>query len=166
MALQHTALTSSEVHEPKHITSASTGDAGKVITPSSTSSGESELRNLTESEITSKKGFLEATLADVSTASSVYIVAPFNGIITKIYTVLQGTIATADSTVTTYISAVAVTGSAVTVAYSGSAAGDIDSATPTALNTFSEGELITITSDGASSNAVGLNIVLVCTRTS
>lgn len=164
--LQHSTLTSSQVHEPKHITSSSTGDSGKVITPSGTSAGTSELRNLLESEISSKKDFIYATLTDVSTASSVYLVAPFNGTITAIYSVLQGAIATADSTVTTYIAGTAVTSSALTVAYSGSAAGDIDSATPSALNTFSEGQKITITTDGASTNTVALNLILVCTRTS
>ena len=114
--LQHSTLTSSQVHEPKHITSASTGDAGKVITPSGTSAGTSELRNLLESEISSKKSFIYLTLSDISTASSVYTVAPFNGTITKIYSTLQGAIATADSTVTTYIAGVFYTTNCLTVA--------------------------------------------------
>lgn len=163
--LEHSTLTTSQVHEPKHITSASTGDTGKVITPSSTSGGTSELRYLVESEITSKKDYLQTTLTDISTASSVYIVAPFAGTITKIYTALQGAIITADSVITVSIGGVAVTGGTVTVAFTASAAGDIDSATPSAANTFTEGQLIRIQTDGGSANTVALTVTLVCTRT-
>lgn len=49
--LEHTALGSSQVHEPKHITTAGTGDAGKVITPDSSTAGVSELRLLKIDEI-------------------------------------------------------------------------------------------------------------------
>lgn len=47
----HRTLTSADVHEPKWITSATTADAGKVITPSSSTSGISTLRKLTETDI-------------------------------------------------------------------------------------------------------------------
>lgn len=47
--LDHTNLNTSQVHEPKHISATTSSDAGKVITPSS--SGESELRNLTPDEV-------------------------------------------------------------------------------------------------------------------
>lgn len=49
--LEHTALNSSQVHEPKHITSATTSDAGKVITPSGSTNGVSELRLLQLDEL-------------------------------------------------------------------------------------------------------------------
>lgn len=47
--VQHTTLTSANVHEPKHITDTTIADAGKVITPSG--SGASELRSLTPEEV-------------------------------------------------------------------------------------------------------------------
>lgn len=162
---EHSTLTTSQVHEPKHITSSATGDAGKVITPSSTVAGTSVLRNLTDTEISSKKSYLAATIADVSTASSIYIPAPFAGTITKIYTALQGAIAGADSIISTTINGVAVTGGNITVAFTGSAAGDIDSSTPSAANTFTEGQVIRVITDGGSTNAVALTVTLVCTRT-
>lgn len=163
--LEHSTLTTSQVHEPKHISAAATSDAGKVITPSSTTAGISELRNLTETEITSKKTYLRATITDISTASSVYIPASFAGTIDKIYTVLQGAITGADSVITATIGGVAVTDSSITVAQSGSAAGDLDSSTPSAAKTFSEGQVIRIITDGGSTNTVALEVVLVCTRT-
>lgn len=45
--IQHSALPNSELHEPKHILTSTTADAGKVITPSSVTSGTSQLRLLT-----------------------------------------------------------------------------------------------------------------------
>jgi len=47
--VDHTNLNTSQVHEPKHISASTSADAGKVITP--TSSGASELRNLTADEV-------------------------------------------------------------------------------------------------------------------
>lgn len=49
--LEHTALNSAQVHEPKHITSATTSDTGKVITPSSSVNNISQLRYLRLNEL-------------------------------------------------------------------------------------------------------------------
>lgn len=47
----HSTMPHAEVHEPKHITISLTNDAGKVITPSGTTAGTSELRFLTSDEV-------------------------------------------------------------------------------------------------------------------
>lgn len=44
--IQHTILTSAQCHEPKHISTSLTSQSGMVITPSSSTAGESELRQL------------------------------------------------------------------------------------------------------------------------
>lgn len=48
---EHSTLGSADVHEPKGITTATTADSGKVITPSATSNGVSTLRQLTDSDL-------------------------------------------------------------------------------------------------------------------
>ena len=48
---EHVTITSANCHEPKHITSSTTADAGKVITPSSSVNGTSTLRLLTVEDI-------------------------------------------------------------------------------------------------------------------
>ena len=47
----HVGLQHADCHEPRHITISTIADAGKVITPSSSASGSSELRFLTVEEI-------------------------------------------------------------------------------------------------------------------
>lgn len=51
MTIEHSAIVSANCHEPKHISDATTGDAGKVITPDSTTSGTSILRLLKLEEL-------------------------------------------------------------------------------------------------------------------
>lgn len=108
--------------------------------------------------------FLTARLADVSAASSVNIAVPDRGKIIKIISVLGGAITTANSAVTTAVNGTAVTGGSFTVAYSGSAAGDIDTAEPTAANNVEEGDYITITSDGGSSTTQPIDITVIIRR--
>ena len=72
----HLSLGSSEVHEPKHITTSSTGDAGKVITPSSTTAGSSELRNIKQSEVTEQDEYFAVLFQSIDTAQSIYILPP------------------------------------------------------------------------------------------
>jgi hypothetical protein len=115
--------------------------------------------------LSGRKVALTATIQDISTAGQIYVVSPFAGDITNVYTVINGAIATADATITPKISGTAVTDGAVTVAFSGSAAGDVDSATPTAANSVSAGAAIEIETDGASTNTVQCVVTLEITLT-
>ena len=102
----------------------------------------------------SNKIYLTVTMADVSTASSVWVTAPVGCKFSKLYSVINGAIATADAAITTEIGGTAVTGGALTITQSGSAAGDVDSATPTAANTLTAGQALEIITDGASTNTI------------
>lgn len=101
---------------------------------------------------------LSVYIPDVSTASTKYIVSPFAGDIIAITSIIEGTIATADDTLSSTIGGVAITGGDVTIAFTGSAAGDIDSATPSAANTVAIGDYISVATDGASTNAIGATV--------
>ena len=108
--------------------------------------------------------FLHAAIADISTASSTFVPVPDGGKIIKIITALQGAIGTADGGISFEIGGTAVTGGGITVTQSGSAAGDVDTAEPTALNDVLEDGTIEMITDGASSNAVKLNVTFVIRR--
>ena len=77
-----------------------------------------------------------------------YIVSPVAGDIAAIRSVISGALTTGDATLTVAVNGTPVTGGAITVTQSGSAAGDVDAVTPSAANTVTVGDVITITVGG------------------
>lgn len=108
--------------------------------------------------------FLTAKVTDISTAGSTFVAVPDAGNIVKIYTSIKNAITTADAAITFEIGGTAVTNGAITVTQSGSAAGDVDSSTPTAANRVEEGGSIEIISDGASATACEMIVTFVIRR--
>jgi hypothetical protein len=104
--------------------------------------------------------WVTVTLTDVSAASSAYIAAPFAGTIRRIKTILQGAITVANANVKLQIATVDVTGAAVVITASGSAAGDVDEATATAANTVTAGQAVEIESDGGSTTTAALVVMV------
>jgi len=108
---------------------------------------------------------LTMDIATGSGSTDFYIVAPHAGDITKIYTVIDAAIANANITVTASIAGAAVTGGAVTIAYSGSAAGNIDIASPSAANTITAGAAIKlVVAGGTTGGGDKVHIAIVITR--
>ena len=108
--------------------------------------------------------FLHASIADISTASSTFVAVPDSGKIIKIITSLQGAISGANAAIFFEIGGTAVTGGGITVAHSGSAAGDIDTAEPTAANDVQEGQAIEMLTDGGSTGTRKLLVTFVIRR--
>ena len=108
--------------------------------------------------------FLTAKITDISTAGSTFVAIPDGGKIVKIFTSIKNAITTADAALTFEIGGTAVTGGAITVTQSGSAAGDVDTATPTAANRVEEGEAIEMITDGGSSTACECVVTFVIRR--
>ncbi len=104
-------------------------------------------------------------MADVSTADSAWGVAQHAGTITKIESVIDGAITTADAVITPQIATVNITDGGITIANAGSAAGDVDSSTPSAANVVTAGQAIEIATDGASTNTVAANFTITISRT-
>ena len=108
--------------------------------------------------------FLTSTIADISTASSTFVPVPDGGKIIKIITALQGAISGANAGISFEIGGTAVTGGGITVAHSGSAAGTVDTAEPTAANELLEDGTIEMSTDGASTGAKKLVVTFVIRR--
>ena len=108
--------------------------------------------------------FLTAKVTDISTAGSTFVAVPDVGNIVKIYTSIKNAITSADAAITFEIGGTAVTNGAITVTQSGSAAGDVDSSTPSAANRVEEGGSIEIISDGASATACEMIVTFVIRR--
>lgn len=111
------------------------------------------------------KVYLTGKIVDVSTAGQIYIPTPVAGTVTKIWSALNGAIGTADATLTPKIGGTPITDGAITIATASSAAGDVDSSTPSAANTVTAGGSIEIETDGASSNTVSVEILIEITPT-
>ncbi len=104
-------------------------------------------------------------LSDVSTEDTIYMMLP-KCTVTKVWSVLDGTIATADATITITKDATPMGNGTITIGYDGSAQGDLDSCTPTSGNTFDGStECLRIWTDGASTNAVSVRFSVICTMT-
>ena len=108
--------------------------------------------------------FLTAKITDISTAGSTFVAVPDGGRIIKIFSCIKNAITTADADITFEIGGTAVTGGDITITQSGSAAGDVDSSTPSAANSVEEGEAIEMITDGASATACEAVITFVIRR--
>lgn len=108
---------------------------------------------------------VQLDIADGSAEASYFAVAPFAGSISKIWTVTDGAVSTADITVTAKIATVAVTNGVVTIATAASAAGDVDVATPTAANVVTAGQAIEfVVTGGGAGGAPRIHLYAVVTR--
>lgn len=103
------------------------------------------------------------TMADVSTASSVFIPVAYRCKVVRAYLAIQNAITGSDSALTAKITGTAITGMTGTAAVSGSAAGTVFTlADSTAANIANDGDVIELITDGASSTtAIGTWTVVV-----
>lgn len=125
----------------------------------------SSIGKLFRALIPANQYMLTMDIADGSADTTYYMVCPHAGRVTNIQTVTDGAVGTADITVTPRIGSTAMTGGVVTIATSGSAAGDVDSAAPTAANTVTAGQAINfVVAGGGSGGSPRIHLVVTITR--
>lgn len=109
---------------------------------------------------------LSLDIADLSAEAVYYLVCPHAGDITKIYTAIDSAVLTANATITPAIGVTAVTNGVVTITQAGSAAGDVDVASPSAANTVTAGQAVnfTVTGAGAAGTGPRCHLVMVIAR--
>ena len=153
--VNHSTLTDPYLHEPKGVATAS---AGSLYYADGSGSG----------AWTASTSLIQDTFSgsfvSVSAGQTVHIPVPFAGTVVKVVTVLEGTISSADATITVKNAAGASMGT-ITVAQSGSAAGAVDSLVPSSNNSIVDNSCIAITTDGGSSTATILRFTIVLDRT-
>ena len=99
-------------------------------------------------------------LTDASTAEIVYLVVPHGGTLKAVYSALEGAISGADATITVDANGVEV--GTITIANSGSAAGDIDSFT--CAQPVPAGTLLKFDGGGESTGAQSVGITAIIDR--
>ena len=157
MAVEHSTLTTTDLHEPKGVAAAS---ADQIYIANGSSSG---AWTAGDNNI-----YLFGTINDVSTAASFWLPSPCTGVITKVHTIINGAIATADAVLTFEIGGSLITDGAsnnLTITQSGSAAGDVDTMNPTGARTLAIGSKLEMITAGASTNTIIAQIVFTVTPT-
>lgn len=108
---------------------------------------------------------LSLDIADGSADADYFLVSPHAGAISKIYSVIDGAVGTADITITASIGATPVTGGVVTIASASSAAGDVDVATPSAANVVTAGQAIKLAvAGGGTGGSPRIHVAVVISR--
>lgn len=164
--VQHNALTGASLHEPK---GADTATVDKLYAANGAGSG--TWRKLTSASIDTTSVFnhnkrvLTFTIESLNPAASYYIPMPYTGTISNIYSVIDAAITGANDIITFEIANVAVTGGTITITQAGSAAGDVDSCTPSAANAVTAGTALEVVNDGGASNAIRCVLTIEITMT-
>jgi hypothetical protein len=110
--------------------------------------------------------YVRGSIADIAATTSSWAISPCDGIISRIWSVLSGSV-DVDTTIGLELAGVDVTDGAsaalITITAAGSAAGDIDFGTADAANAVSEGSAIEITcgGEGASTGIVEVLIEIL-----
>lgn len=154
MAL-HRDLTGDELHEPKGI---DTAPAGTVYEADGVGSGEWVDRH--EGNLTRNKYWLKGRIPDVSTPNSHdFFFIPVKSKIISLSAVLEGTITTANATLTIYVNGVAFTDTLL-IPFAGSTAGSAFNVNALTANVLNPGVVLEVRSDGASDGAIAAHIQL------
>jgi len=116
----------------------------------------------TAAELNKRYAFLD--IADGSAEATYYLISPWGGTISSIQTVTDGAVGTADITLTGKIGSTAITDGVVTIATAASAAGDLDSATPTAENVITAGAAMNfVVTGGGAGGSPRIHVVVEIT---
>lgn len=101
----------------------------------------------------------------LGSSSTRYLVVPWAGELTTLYSVVNAALTTAAETITLSNNAgTAMTGGVITMA-TAAAAGEIDSATPTTQNTFTAGQKLKVAIGGENATAATADLTFLYTIT-
>jgi len=161
MTVNHKDLTTTALHEPKGVAGAS---ASNVYVANGSGSGTWQKISKSQIDASLKNKNLTAftyKFKDVSTATSQWVAAPLAGKIKTIYTALGGALGTANAVISFEIAGQAIASGNITITQASSAAGDLDTSTPSGSNTVTAGQVIEVISNGGSTNTVDVSITFV-----
>ena len=150
--VEHSALTGSDLHEPKALAGQT---AGKVYVSNGSNSG----------AWTARQDLITVHIQNISAVTDIYVPIINAGTVSKLQTVTSAAIAGSDLIITAYNSSSSSMGS-LTVTQAGSAAGDVDVLLPTSNNTVAAGSYIRINGNGGPNSHVDVMLLIAVDRTS
>jgi hypothetical protein len=161
----HANLTGTDLHEPKGAAAASANTVYVATGGGTGAWSKIDADNIDTTSIkNTNKQAVVVYFTDIGTVRTLYVPIPYACTLTAVTTALQAATATTD-TILTFANNGGSSMGTVTIAFSGAAAGDVDTLGPVTNNTFTAGQTLRITTDGGTSNAVDAMITLEFTLT-
>ena len=157
---EHNALTDPQLHEPKGCAAAS---ANEVYVSNGAGSGTWTATSSLSTSVVGQVYVLSGVIADVSTTETIYLPVPYAGTVKKVTTILEGAITIADATITPSNTTGAM--ETITVAFSDSDTGVIDTVSPSTNTTVAADSYVSIATDGGSTTAQRLWVSVTIERT-
>ena len=151
MTVQHSAIAEANLHEPKGVSTATTGKISKAAS------------GVVAWEF--PEFILNLDIENIVTDTSYFIPVPYACNIIGFKTAIDNAFTTADCTIALEIAGVAVTDGSITITQSGSAAGDVDTVTPTAANAVAAGGSIEVVVSGSNATTTRCHVTLIILRT-
>lgn len=157
----HSALTGADLHEPK---GAAAATANQLYLANGAGSGTWTTLQGGMNQYVFTIHIQDASSATAALNSS-YLAMPFACTVTNVYSTAFAAIATTDNVLTVANNAGSALGT-ITVAFTGSAIGDVDQITTiTTNNTFTAGQKLAVTSNSGSATVCPMTITIIATRT-
>ena len=151
MTIEHKNITNTNLHEAKGASAATTD------TVLHASSGVNAWKF--------QEFALNLHIADLVTNTTYYLATPYAGTITSITSVIDNAFTTADCVITAKIGTTAVTSGVLTITQSGSAAGDVDTVSPSGANTLTANQAVNFVVTGSNTTATACTITVILRRT-
>lgn len=153
---EHKDLTGADLHEAK---GAATAAANTVL--QADGAGSAQWNDIISPLKAANRIAVSIRITDISAPDTDWIPAPMAGTIVGIAVTLHNAITAADTTLTFRINGVAITGSTIVCAFTGSAPGSTFTSTPSANNTVAQWQPIEIITDGASGTTSTADVVFL-----
>lgn len=134
------------------------------VTTTASSAELNTMDGITASTAELNQYVVTTSIVDLDTNATYYVVMPHAGTIDTISSVIHAQIATGDATITCNIGATPITGGAITVTQSGSAAGDVDTVSPSAAKTVTAGQAVNCAVTGSNTGAARVTLSFTVTR--
>lgn len=163
---EHRNLTGASLHETKGASSASANTVHTAVGDGTTTWAKLTSSNLDTTSVFNTNKYKQVVqFEDVSTADFILIPVTNTSTLTRVTTMLHTAITGADAILTVTNSNGPATVGNITITQSGSAEGDTDTLSPGSNSSFAAGTYLKIATDGASSTASKLTILLDWTQT-
>jgi len=151
MTIEHKNISNAELHEVKGVSTATTN---KTLHATS-GAGVWKFQEFA----------LNLHIANLVTDTTYYLATPYAGTITSITSVIDNAFTTANCVITAKIGSTAVTNGVLTITQSGSAAGDVDTATPSGNNTLTAGQAVNFVIATSNATTTRCTITVIIRRT-